>query len=102
MRKSIVTLFAVPIVALLAAPAAARERSIIVSYADLDLTTPAGAAELDRRIEAAAEKVCVKPHLLDLRAMTAWEECKVATIAHAEDQLSATEPFENLALASVF
>ncbi|MGA2840630.1 MAG: UrcA family protein [Steroidobacteraceae bacterium] len=31
-----------------------------VSYGDLDLTTPAGAAELEKRVTAAAEAVCKK------------------------------------------
>lgn len=41
---------------LLAVPAAAATVSVI--YQDLDLSTPEGARELDRRIETAARKVC--------------------------------------------
>jgi UrcA family protein len=105
MRKSITTILAASFLASMAsvaAPAAAEEVSVVVSYADLDLTAPEGAAALDRRIEAAAEKVCVKPDLREIKAMTAWEECKAATVADAKDQLSTTEPFESLALASLF
>ncbi len=32
--------------------------SVEVKYADLDLTTPQGMAELDNRIDAAARRVC--------------------------------------------
>lgn len=102
MRKSIVTPLAALLAALVAAPAAAEDVSVIVSYADLDLTSPDGAAVLDRRIEAAAEKVCVRPDVREIKAMTAWEECKAASINDAKDQLSTTEPFDSLALASLF
>jgi UrcA family protein len=76
--------------------------SIVVPYGDLDLTSPDGAAALDRRIEAAAEKVCEKPRILDLKAMTSWEECKAATLEDAREQLSFTNNFETLALTSLF
>lgn len=43
--------------ALLAVPALAQE-SARLTYTDLDLSTAAGAAELDARIETAARTVC--------------------------------------------
>jgi UrcA family protein len=76
--------------------------SVIVSYGDLDLTSPEGSATLDRRIEAAAEKVCQKPRIVDLKAMTSWEECKAASLEDAREQLSFTNNFESLALTSLF
>ena len=39
-------------------PASAETRSVQVQYADLDLTSPAGVATLEGRIEAAAKKIC--------------------------------------------
>ena len=42
----------------LAAPAPAEVHSEIVRFADLDLTRPAGAQQLYRRIERAAHEVC--------------------------------------------
>src|SRR5512139_1391315 len=70
MRKSIVTvLAAVSLAGMIASPAAAEDVSVVVSYADLNLAAPAGTAALDRRIEAATDKVCEKPSLRDLKAM---------------------------------
>lgn len=45
--------------ALSAATAAqAQEATALVKYADLDLASPAGQAELERRIDIATRKVC--------------------------------------------
>lgn len=42
-----------------ATPAMAEQgESVVVSYNDLNLTTPAGLAALDRRIDRAAMRVC--------------------------------------------
>ena len=107
MRKSIVTvLAALALSGLGAAPAAAtaaeEEVSVSVEFADLDLTTPAGATALDRRIDAAVEEVCAKPDIRNLKAMTAWEECKADARIGALDQLSIFSPYEGIELASVF
>ena len=101
MRKSIVAVLAALAASGLVAPAAAEEHSVIVSYADLNVATPAGAHALDRRIAAAVEKVCAKPELRDLKGMTAWEECKAAALADALAQLSSLEPVDGVALASL-
>ncbi len=45
--------------ALLGGAAAAQARTAEVRYADLNLGSAAGQAELDRRIESAARRVCV-------------------------------------------
>ena len=44
--------------ALSAVPALAAPAGVAISYADLDLATPKGQAQLDRRIEAAAKANC--------------------------------------------
>jgi UrcA family protein len=44
--------------AILAAPATAQSQAELVSYADLDLTTAQGRAELEERVERAAWRVC--------------------------------------------
>ncbi|WP_305097606.1 UrcA family protein [Croceibacterium aestuarii] len=44
--------------ALSAAPAMATERTARVAYSDLDLTSDAGQAELQSRLDKAARKVC--------------------------------------------
>lgn len=53
--------FSLAAAALAIAPAVSAEdapRTTGVSYADLDLSTEEGVAELDRRIDAAAKQVC--------------------------------------------
>jgi len=102
MRKSIVTVLATLSV-LGAVPAAADDEvTVIVDYADLDLTAPAGSAALDRRIDAALDKVCDRPDLRNLKAMTAWEECKAAARIDALDQLSIASPWDGIELTSLF
>lgn len=104
MRKSIVAAFAAVAAGLAAVPAAAEtpdEVSVTVSYADLDVTHPAGAEALDKRIGAAVDKVCAKPELRDLKAMTAFEECKAAALTDAMDQLSSVGASDGIELASL-
>ncbi len=48
-----------------------------VSYADLDLSAPAGVAALDHRIDAAVAQVCGRADPRDLGAWTAIEHCRV-------------------------
>lgn len=45
--------------ALIGGATAAQARTAEVRYADLNLSTAAGQAELDRRIESAARRACV-------------------------------------------
>ena len=58
-------------------------RSVKVSFSDLDLTKPQGAAALYARIRNAARSVCgpVDGHLLEEKA--AWTECVNAAIGDA-------------------
>jgi UrcA family protein len=103
MRKSIVTvLAALTLSGIAATPASAEEVSVVVPYADLDLTRDAGSATLEARIEAAVDKVCARPALRDLKAMAAWETCKETARLGAMEQLSVLETYESLALTSAF
>jgi len=109
MRKSVVTVLAALAFSAAATPAFAAEAadpietvSIAVDYADLDINTPAGSATLDKRVEAAASAVCEKPDIRNLKQMAAWEECKASAKSDAFEQLSVLEPYESLALASLF
>lgn len=86
--------------ATVAAPASAAEPSVVVSFADLDLATPAGKAALDERIEAAVDKVCTEVARRDLQDWIATEECKVLSLADAMEQLAALTPPANTALAA--
>jgi UrcA family protein len=66
--------------------------SVSVPYGDLDLTTDAGQAALDGRIAAAVKEVCAKPVVIrDLKAMTAWTECRKSAASSAAEQIGATD-----------
>ena len=58
----------IPIILIASAVAAnpAHAQTRIVSYADLDLTSPAGQATLDRRLNTAIRQVCGRSYPLDL------------------------------------
>ena len=68
----------------LAAPAPEELRREVVRFADLDLTQPAGARQLYRRIERAAHEVCAGygPHDYDRR-------CAQAAIGRAVAEVGA-------------
>ena len=55
------------------------ERSVEVSFRDLDLNTPSGAAKLYRRIQAAARSVC-QYEPTSPRAQTIWQFCVRPTV----------------------
>lgn len=81
------TLAAAAIVAVLAVPAAAK--SVAVPYGDLDLSAAQGRAALDKRIAAAARKVCPAVDGLELRAQMAAKACYRVALASAQPQLAA-------------
>ena len=60
-----------------AAPPATR--SVEVSFRDLDLNTPSGAAKLYRRIQAAARNVC-QYEPTSPRAQIIWQYCVLPTV----------------------
>jgi UrcA family protein len=72
-----------PIVAAAAEPVAATS---IVRTADLDLTSPVGQQELDRRIALAAREVCGTASDVDLEGKNAVRHCREQTIAEAAAQ----------------
>jgi len=107
MRKSLTVLAALAAFAGVAAPAVANEVaapaetvSVAVEFGDLDL--PADAAKLDKRVDTAAGEVCGRPEIRSVSQMAAWEECKAEAKAEALDQISVLEPYQSLALASLF
>ena len=80
---------------LFATPALAQQRgevvTRVVSYGDLDLRSPAGRASLERRVEAAARRVCpVRPPLnvVNERELNAVNACQDAALAGAREQLA--------------
>lgn len=72
--------------AIAVSPAAASSGSQRVSFADLDLTTPAGIAELDARLERAVRDVCGEPWPRDLRGRRYIEQCRTETRATLQAQ----------------
>jgi UrcA family protein len=80
---------AAAICAAAAAPALAQEADVAapqrsVSYADLNLSSPAGVATLDRRIDMAVTLVCASADLRDLRAWEAIDHCRAEARSKVE------------------
>jgi UrcA family protein len=76
-RLSILTLIACSLAcgSALAVAAADDIPTVTVSYADLDLSKPAGAQTLYRRIEDAARTVCGPLASRELRRRRLWRDC---------------------------
>ena len=65
-----------------AAPAS-DEPTQVVRFSDLDLASKKGLRTLDRRIAAAADRLCGKKSDLDLRGKRIIRRCRQAVIANA-------------------
>ena len=61
---------------------AATPQVRVVSYADLDLSSSAGQARLERRINAAVRDVCGEAPSFDLARRQAVAECRTETRAN--------------------
>lgn len=84
------------VLGLVAAPAAAAspvQGSVIVSYADLNLTSNEGRQSLDRRLAVAASKVCGGgTNLRLMRERAAYRICLAETTdSYKEQQLAVLE-----------
>ena len=78
------------------APAAAQEIAVQVPYSDLDLASPAGAKVLAQRVDSA----CERPDIRDLKAVSAWQQCKGSVRTSAMEQLNSKGvPFDSTAFA---
>jgi len=62
--------------------------SVTVPYADLDLTTDAGAATLHGRIDAAVKEVCERPSIRELKAIADWQKCRSDAAQSAADKIA--------------
>jgi UrcA family protein len=90
MMKTLFTLAAAAL-ALVAAPAAAQgpasaNAPLVVSYADLDLSSEAGVRALDRRIWTAVEQACGAVSDFDLAGKNQVRDCQDETLALARAQ----------------
>jgi UrcA family protein len=89
MKTLALALAAASLSLLAAAPAAAQESRVIVTYADLDLASPAGSEALFSRLVGGVRAVCERPDSIrDLKAVAAWEDCKDRAMSSALDQLA--------------
>lgn len=89
MFKSITTAAVAALPLLFAVPAQAAERvslSAPVSWVDLDLTHPAGQAQLDRRIATAAKRLCGSTRGSSLRERADTRRCLREAMATAAPQ----------------
>jgi UrcA family protein len=90
-----ITLFAMAIAAIAAAPAQASEpeaATSIVHTADLDLSSQVGQQELNQRLAQAAREVCGTASPADLEGYKTVRQCRQQTVAAAiaqRDQLLA-------------
>jgi len=66
-----------------------EQTSVDVSYAGLDLSSPAGAATLRTRIIQAVNEVCGAPDSRDLAAMRRMHECRTDLTSRIEPQVLA-------------
>ena len=81
-----------------------------ISYADLNLATPAGRKALEGRIGRAADRVCARSGADRLADSADFRTCRSKARDEAMEQvpgepldpLSLANPFEGIALASVF
>ncbi len=71
------------------AAASAAERR--VSYADLDLTTPAGRAAIDARIRAAASRICLRDNRNLSQAVACSRESAAQARAELDRRLAAVQ-----------
>lgn len=87
-KLAIASAVAVALSSIAAAPAAAQDSQIVVSYSDLDLTTTAGVQTLDQRLEAGVKAVCGRPDVRDLKSGIAYTQCRDAAMTSAHEQLA--------------
>jgi UrcA family protein len=78
------------------AQAAAFEPATVrVVYADLNLETRAGRLALERRVRAAARRVCGSVNVRDLRATADANRCMEETLGVAKLRLASLVPAHN-------
>ena len=68
------------------APAQTAPSQVVVSYADLDLSTPAGVRKLDRRLRSAVEIACGPISSADPAGKNRVRDCRAETLAVARAQ----------------
>ena len=106
--KTLMTLsLAATALALMSAPASAQSnaegRQLVISYADLDLSSERGVRILDRRLRAAAQEACGPTSESDLEGKNDARECRLETLAYARAQrdtaIAGLEPSRQIQIA---
>ncbi|MGC1458841.1 MAG: UrcA family protein [Steroidobacteraceae bacterium] len=83
-------LMGVMVLAAARAPAAVADE-VAVKYADLDISTTAGAEKLYERIRKAAAQVCPQVDVMELQRHAAAARCENAVVAHAVNSIASPQ-----------
>ena len=89
MRKFLIPVIAASVLAFAAPAAAAEEVTVVVSFADLNLASPAGRETLEGRIAAAVTHVCGKPAPGSPQSFKVVKDCRSDAMEDAMKQLEA-------------
>jgi UrcA family protein len=84
-------LMGVMVLAAAQAPAAIPGGDVAVNYADLDISTTAGAEKLYERIRKAAAQVCPQVDTMELQRHAAAARCENAAVAHAVNSIASPQ-----------
>lgn len=84
-------LMGVMVLATASAQAAAPAGDLTVGYADLDISTPAGAEKLYERIRRAASQVCPQVNFVEIQRHAAAARCVNAAVAHAVNSIASPQ-----------
>jgi UrcA family protein len=74
--------------------------SVRVAYHDLNLATEIGRARFDRRIAAAAKRVCPTADVRDIAALLASKTCVAETYAKTQPAIASAAKAQAVALAA--
>ena len=73
----------------IAAPAAAQAQTVyVVKYGESDRITVTPKPTLDRKIQTAAEAVCERPYIRDLKGWVMYNSCLTEVRSEIEEQLA--------------
>lgn len=101
MFRSTFLALAVTAAAAIATPAAAQTDSITIGYGDLNLSSQAGRAALDQRIDGAAQQLCGSYSPLELKMAALSRACRAGVQADARAQLARVIVDEQIASITV-
>jgi len=102
--KTILAVSAAIMIASVAGHAGAQDgqRTVLVSYADLDLRQDAGRQALERRVGNAVDTVCSPaPSAVDLTQMHDFQKCRSQAMVGAQQQLAQVYDGRALAQATI-